>query len=109
MARHEFGIMQSAPRSGEVYFDYEPEKYDCISVDDEIVERIDWKTKDVKCFWHTVDRPEKGLAYCGITLIPPESIKEIAAVLGEEENILSLKLLLQKAEQENKFVIHFGI
>ena len=109
MARHEFGIMDIAPRSGEEYIDYEPELYNCISVDDEIVERIDWKIKDVKCFWHTVDRPQKGLAYCGITLIPPESMVEIITALGEEEEVLPLKYLLQKAERENKFVIHFGL
>ena len=109
MARHEFGIMDIAPRSGEEYIDYEPELYNCISVDDEIVERIDRKIKDVKCFWHTVDRPQKGLAYCGITLIPPESMMEIIAVLGEEAGVLSLTCLLQKAERENKLVIHFGL
>ena len=47
MARHEFGIMDIAPRSGEEYIDYEPELYNCISVDDELIEKIDWKTKDV--------------------------------------------------------------
>ena len=109
MARHEFGIMESAPRSGEAYNDYEPKKYNCISVDDEIVEKIDWKIKDVKCFWHTVDRPEKGLAYCGITLIPPESLGGIMAAVGDEEGVSALRQLLKKAEEGGKFVIHFGI
>ena len=65
--------------------------------------------RDVDCFWHTVDRAGKGLAYCGITLIPPLSLGKIAAVLDGKKEYLPLKQLLEKAEQEDKFVIHFGI
>ena len=109
MARHEFGIMDRAPRSGETYLDYEPECYGCISVDDELIEEVDRNTQHVKCFWHTVDRAEKGLAYCGITLIPPESLGEIMAALGEENALAELRALLDKAKREGKFVIHFGL
>ena len=40
MAKHEFGIMPKAPRYGERYDRYEPEKYACISVDDDYVAAI---------------------------------------------------------------------
>ncbi|MBE5972711.1 MAG: hypothetical protein E7246_09380 [Lachnoclostridium sp.] len=39
MAKHEFGIMQNAPKPGERYDEYEPQKYLCISVDDNYVEK----------------------------------------------------------------------
>jgi len=109
MAKHEFGIMDSTPHSGEVYEDYEPDLYDCISVEDELIEGLNWKTKDVKCFWHTVDRTGKGLDYCGITLIPPESLGEILKATGEDNGLSALRELLEKAKREGKFVIHFGI
>ena len=38
MAKHEFGIMESAPVSGKRYDEYEPKKYNCISVDDDYIE-----------------------------------------------------------------------
>ena len=33
MAKHEFGIMMNTPRQSERYDEYEPWKYECISVD----------------------------------------------------------------------------
>ena len=38
LAKHEFGIMQIAPEKGKRYDEYEPQKYDCISVDDGYLE-----------------------------------------------------------------------
>ena len=32
MAKHEFGIMMNTPRQSERYDEYEPWKYECISV-----------------------------------------------------------------------------
>ncbi len=33
MAKHEFGIMQTSPKAGRRYDNYEPQKYNCISVE----------------------------------------------------------------------------
>ncbi len=109
MAKHEFGIMERAPRTGERYDEYEPELYGCISVDDELIEKMAWDVQNVHCFWHTVDRAGKGLAYTGVTLIPPESLGEIIEVLGEKNEFSALRCLLEKAMREEKFVIHFGL
>ncbi len=38
MAKHEFGIMMNTPQQSERYDEYEPWKYDCISVDDKDLE-----------------------------------------------------------------------
>ncbi len=109
MARHEFGIMQTSPQKGERYDEYEPHKYNCISVDDEYIEEIDKKLLDMPAFWHTIDRAEKGLAYCGITLIPPTSAEYIMRSLPAENELLEFMELLKTAQKENKFIIHYGL
>lgn len=92
MPRHEFGIMQTNPKKKKRYDYYEPDKYDCISVDDDDLLSLLKSLNEVKCYWHTLERTESGLAYYGITLIPP-----------------ALLALLTEAQKYNKYVIHFGI
>lgn len=108
MARHEFGIMETEPQSGKRYDEYEPEKYGCISVDDEYIEGLD-NLCVFDSYCHTVDIPMKGLAYCGITLIPPTSVKAFLQVISERKEFSALRKLLLEAESRNKFVIHFGL
>ena len=104
---HEFGIMLTDPKSGETYNEYEPQKYGCVTVHDEIVECFgDSVLRDLPCFWCSVDRPEKGLAYCGITLIPPSSL---SALLDASGGSVPLQKLIEKAMAENRFIIHFGL
>ena len=109
MATHEFGIMPQDPAPGERYDTYEPERYSCVAVDDELVEALAEKLADVPVYWHTLDRPEKGLAYCGITLIPPESIPALLAALDAAEAWTSLGGLLEEAKAAERFVIHYGL
>lgn len=109
MLKHEFGIMMTDPAPEQIFEEYEPEKYDCIAVDDEYVQAVAEKLAGVSVYWHGLDRPESGLAYHGITLIPPESIaKVIEAVRGVPE-MRRMKEMLVVAERERKFVIHFGV
>ena len=109
MPRHEFGIMRIAPEKGIRYDRYEPQKYDCISVDDDdltpLLERLGW----IRCYWHTLDRPEFGLSYCGITLIPPESLDAFLETVWDRSALSDLAALLKQAEDTQSFVIHFGI
>ncbi len=74
MPRHEFGIMQSEPMKGERFDEYEPEKYDCITIDDVFIEPLLSELLDINFYWHSIDVPGKGIAYLGITLIPPVSL-----------------------------------
>ena len=104
---HEFGIMLTDPKTGEQYIDYEPQKYNCVTVHDEIVERFgDAVLRDLPCYWCTVDRPETGLAYCGITLIPPVSLP---ILYKASPACADLQKLIAQAMDENRFVIHFGL
>jgi hypothetical protein len=109
MPRHEFGIIQSEPIRGIRFDKYEPEKNNCISINDDFIEPILSELSDIDFYWHTVDIPGKGLAYTGITLIPPGSFDSI---IDKIINITELSLLLElllKAKVDNKYVIHFGI
>lgn len=109
MPKHDFGIMQIQPQKGKRYDHYEPQKYNCISVDDDDILPLLKKFNEVKCYWHTLDRSETGLAYYGITLIPPESLRSMMEIIWSNHNLSELLSLFSNAERENKFVIHFGI
>ena len=109
MAKHEFGIMQHAPQPKERYDAYEPQKYNCIAVDDDDIEKIDICLNCVDFYWHTLDVPAKGIAYTGVTLIPPASLQSFMDVIEKMTELKELKDLLEKARSENKWVIHFGL
>jgi hypothetical protein len=111
MSKHEFGIMQKNPKSEERFDSYEPQKYDCIQVDDDLIEPIMMELQSVNCYWHTLQRMEKGLAYCGITLIPPKSMDAFTKVLSSynTEDYIFLISLANQAKERNKYIIHFGI
>lgn len=109
MARHEFAIMQRTPLTGERIDSYEPEKYTLLAVDDDWIEPLLPALNEIDFFWHTVDCRGKGLAYCGITLIPPEAMDEMIQALGAESALCALRALLVQARAENKFVLHYGL
>ena len=109
MAKHEFGIMESAPISGKRYDEYEPKKYSCIAVDDDYIEGIQEQLLVFDSFCHTIDIPMKGLNYIGITLIPPSSIAAFLTVIGTGSEYAELRNLLIDAKNRNKYVIHYGL
>ena len=109
LAKHEFGIMQGVPEPRKRYDDYEPHKYNCISVDDDYIEKIDAGLNSIDFYWHTLDVPAKGIAYTGVTLIPPTSIEPIMTVIKDITELNELKELLVKALMKNNWVIHFGL
>lgn len=109
MAKHEFGIMESDPVKGHRYDEYEPQKYDCISVDDEYIECIEAELVALKCYAHTLDVPIDGLAYCGVTLIPPEAIEQFISLIESQAEMDNLRNLLREALKKNRFVIHYGL
>ena len=101
--------MPNAPQKGKRYDEYEPEKYGCISVDDGYIGDIVANFKAIDFYWHTLDVKRKGIAYCGITLIPPDSIKSFINVIENNANLLELIELAEKASRESKWMIHFGL
>lgn len=109
MDAHFFGIMEVAPTKADDFVLHEPERYDCICVPDEVVVTLSEKMTDLPVFWCSLLRPGRGLAYTGITLIPPESMDIFIAALSDVHGTRALRNLLEDARQRQKFVIHFGI
>lgn len=109
MAKHEFGIMENPPEQGARYDEYELQKYNCISVDDDYLENVVGNFDHIDFYWHTLGIKKKGIAYSGVTLIPPCSIQAFMDVIKDISALYELKELSQKALKENKWIIYFGI
>lgn len=109
MAKHEFGIMEAAPEKGRRYDEYEPQKFNLISVNDDYLEDIIEEFDHIDFYWHTTDIKSKGICYVGITLIPPEALAEFAFVIKDKQGLYELYSLTLEAEKENKWIIHFGL
>jgi len=118
LAKHEFGIIDCFEEN-KWYSEYEPEKYNCISVDDDLIEELIIKYNEelmaLKTYFQVKAQPGTGLDYCGVTLIPPESLirfREIIIKANEHYQSQELELLIGKisnAISKNKYLIHYGI
>ena len=78
-------------------------------MDDNYIEYVNANLKDIEFYWHTLDVKGQGLAYCGITLIPPGCMKAFGDVVQNVPELSELKELSEKALEENKWIIHFGL
>jgi hypothetical protein len=114
MPVHDFGIIDNIENLKR-NIGYEPQKYKCISVDDEIINYLNEHLSIMRTYFHSLERPEFGLAYWGITIIPPDSLSMFYDVItsstmykkSAELNELASKIF--QAKEENKYMIHFGI
>lgn len=70
----EFGIIHHF-EEGKDYSYYEPEKYNCVAIDDDILN--DWwnELTLIRTYFHSYSRRNLALARWGVTLIPPESLE----------------------------------
>ena len=110
---HKFGIIDDITEKS--YESYAPKKYQCISVDDEIIINLMKPLSLMKTYFITLNRSAYGLAYHGSTIIPPESLTTfLDIVLSTEDwkqyddiNELGEKII--QAKNENKYMIHYGI
>lgn len=114
MIKAEFGIIENIDETQK--YSYNSEKYNCIFIDDDIY-IDDWWDKLVllKTYFHSLDRPEFGLARWGITLIPPESLSYFQEIvlsdkrINEDDNLIKLADKIEDAINRNKWMIHFGV
>ena len=109
MLCHEFGIMDPAPHPGKRFDCYEPERYGCIRVADNDLQPLLEAFCLGQTYWHTLDRPELGLAYSGVTLFPPETCGKYLEIALTQPRLSALAFLFLQATQKQQFVIHFGI
>lgn len=111
---HEFGIFDDFDIQKK-YNDDTPQKYNCISVDDDIINSLIGNLSIMKTYFHSFNCPEYGLAYYGITIIPPESLSLFYDVVTSSryfKNSTELSELASKiiqATEEKKYMIHYGI
>lgn len=69
----------------------------------------------VLTYFHSLDRPEFGLARWGITIISPDSLPGFQEIvlsdkrINEDVHLRELADKIQDAINRNKFMIHFGI
>lgn len=118
MAKHDFGIIDFFEEN-KWYSGYLPEKYNCISVNDDLIEELiskyDKELMKVKTYFQITTQPGYGLDYCGVTIIPPNSLNQFYDVITKANHCYQsqeLKQLLEKisiAIIENKYLIHYGI
>ncbi|MGG0788639.1 short-chain dehydrogenase [Peribacillus simplex] len=114
MPVHDFGIIDNIENLKR-NIAYEPQKYKCISVDEEIINHLNEHLSIMRTYFHSLERTEIGLAYWGITIIPPDSLSMFYDVItsstmykkSAELNELASKIF--QAKEENKYMIHFGI
>ena len=111
---HQFGILDEI--DPQTFFnDYTPQKYGCVSVHDEIVNDLAGKLSNMKTYFHSLSRPGQGLAYCGITIIPPESLAFFHDAVTTSDyfqhsgGLGELAAKIRQAMDAKKYMIHFGI
>lgn len=115
MIKTEFGIIEELDPAKHCY-DYEPEKYHCVAIDDDAYIN-DWWPRLVlmKTYFGNLRRPEFGLARWGVTLIPPESLPAFQDIvlseprLKTDPRLAALAEVIRDAIERNKYMINLGI
>lgn len=111
---HEFGILDVFDKEKK-YINYEPEQYNCISVDDDLIQSLAAELSIMKTYFHSFKRKEYGLAMWGITLIPPESLQLFyekvtsSKDFKESGDLADLAAKILEAIEEKEYMIHFGV
>ncbi|MBS4537062.1 hypothetical protein GOQ27_01225 [Clostridium sp. D2Q-11] len=111
----EFGIIDNFERDKDYSSEYESEKYNCIAINDDILN--DWwnELTLIKTYFHCHSRSEFGLVRWGVTLIPPESLEHFYNVISNDTRskssieLIDLMILIRKAISESKYIIHYGV
>lgn len=110
---HDFGIIDDLSHYSDQ--EYALEKYHCISVDDAFILPLLPALSLMKTYFHSLDQPEYGLAYYGTTLIPPESLSTFLDIIlsykkvKQQKDIIALSQKILQAQEEKKYMIHYGI
>lgn len=118
MSSHQFGIIDNF-KDNVRYEKYEPEKYNCISVDmyllDYIIDNYYVNIEKIKTYLCVSTQVFYGIDESGITIFPPESLKEFKDIVVKANSVINSSQLIQLihtidcAIKEKKHLIHFGI
>ena len=111
---HQFGIIDNFDKQ-KIYKDFEPEKYGCVTVSDDIVSLWCYHTETMLCYTGDTTKISRGLAMCGVTIIPPESLTKFVQIVETKTPRLhaaevdELIKAIDKAIRQDKYMIHFGV
>ena len=75
---------------------------------DEAIEPLLEAFRCGKTYWHSLDGAELGLTYCGITLIPPETLDAYLEIIWKNPKRSELATLFTIAVQENCTVLELN-
>ncbi|MGL5352694.1 MAG: hypothetical protein ACRDA5_05145 [Clostridium sp.] len=119
---NEFGIIDNIKSIKKINEDgcalYEPKKYKCIYISDDIVNVLFEEFKLMKTYFHNLNREELGLDHHGVTIIPPESLAQFQDIIMKTKDfknteelveLTEFSILILKAIREKKHIIHYGI
>lgn len=108
---HEFDLWErtlKAPTRNPDYNGY-------TEVDDDFIQELMEACSIMRTYFHSYTRPELGLDYYGITLIPNESLSMFYEIVTQShafhrsDELSDLASLIIRAEREGKDLVHFGI
>lgn len=111
----QFGIIDEFEKDKDYSSSYELKKYNCVAINDDILNNWWSKLILIKTYFHSYNRPDFALARWGVTLIPPESLEDFYSIVSTDmrskssKDLIDLMILLRKAISENKYVIHYGV
>lgn len=118
MAQHKFATINQFNTNKKFYL-YEPEKYDCIDVDMQLIDIIidNYTSEWSEIITYLGGTLEKftGLDESGITIIPPESLNKIRNIVTDcnlklqNKQLSDLLFKLDEAIINKMYIIHFGI
>lgn len=118
IATHKFGIIEQFEEN-KFYCKYEPEKYNCISVDihlmDDVIDNFLEEWGKIKTYLGSYSKTYYGLEENGITIIPPESLVTFRQIIiNANTKVKSTELInlinkVNEAIRDNKYLIHFGV
>ena len=85
----------------------------CIEIRDECSNKWLNQSGHISTFACTLKRPFNGIDYCGVTLIPPDSLPELLDIIRldakREAAVFNLKILIEKAIENKNFLIVYGV
>lgn len=108
---HEFGIIDKFSKRLKKFEKYQPEKYNCISIDEDYIFSIAEKINDISMINPSLNEECYGLCYYGVTIIPESSLEKFKNILVSENNdsYKQLIFLVNRAITEHKNIIHYGV
>ncbi|KAB2331253.1 short-chain dehydrogenase [Bacillus mesophilum] len=111
---HEFGILDEFDQEKK-YISYEPEQYNCVPIEDDLIQSVAADLSIMRTYFQSIKRPEFDLAMWGITLIPPESLplfyEKVTSSkdFKESGDLADLAAKILQAIEDEKYMIHFGV